>query len=116
MDKPIKIKALWDKNQASHYHRVWLPMTELSKDSAFDIELIDGRVVTDDTCKDADIIFYAWAVQNRPCELSVFKSKYGVKFVHEIDDFWEYSPLHLTYNSPEKRMASAQDVTSKLFE
>lgn len=85
----IRIVAL-TKASGSKYHRVDMPLSLLVHTFPDKYELLtyDERHFTEESVKDADIVYSHWTYLTRCEMMSIWKDKYGFKIIQDADDYW----------------------------
>ena len=99
-----KISALIEEMSGSSYHRVKLPSEWLNgskikvgeEEKEIEVNFISAerskRTLKEEYFKDCDLVYFNWAWNNAISEVVLWKRKYNVKIVMDIDDFYIYSP------------------------
>mgnify|MGYP003352784677 CR=1 FL=1 len=95
----IKILAITDE-VGSNYHRVQLPLKYFNTEE-FDINYrpLSMGPLTDEEVTGIDILFFNWTMANFPNHLAVLQKNHGFKIVMDLDDHWDISKNHPSYNA-----------------
>ena len=95
----IKILAITD-DVGSNYHRVQLPLSYINKE---EFEIISRPLregpLQDKDVEDIDILFFNWTVSMLPNHLALLQHKHKFKIVMDMDDHWDISKNHPSYNA-----------------
>lgn len=109
-----KISALIEEMSGSSYHRVKLPSEWLNgskikvgeEEKEIEVNFISversKRTLKEEYFKDCDLVYFNWAWNNAISEVVLWKKKYNVKIVMDIDDFYIYSPNNPASENPLK--------------
>jgi glycosyltransferase involved in cell wall biosynthesis len=95
----IKILAITD-GVGSNYHRVQLPLKYINTNE-FDITLRELQTgpLQDADVEGYDILFFNWTISMLPNHLALLQKKHGFKIVMDMDDHWDISKNHPSYNA-----------------
>jgi len=109
-----KISALIEEMSGSSYHRVKLPSEWLNgskikvgeEEKEIEVNFISversKRTLKEEYFKDCDLVYFNWAWNNAISEVVLWKKKYNIKIVMDIDDFYIYSPNNPASENPLK--------------
>jgi len=127
MNKQV-IKCYVDES-ASCYHRMIIPAKKLQgvvvdgKELDFQFIQIDNkdRFIPEESVQQNDVIWYLWNIKNKITQIARWKKEKNVKVLMDIDDYWQYSKKHPSYNNATKiklvadnliRLASEADIVT----
>lgn len=98
----MKIIAVGYRNSAVSYHRLFLPIKFMEKQSAFFTDVLNDEVMKEGY----DVLVINRFIHNTELDqVLAYKKQYGFKLVVDIDDFWHLDPFHILYgNYPYKKI------------
>lgn len=97
----MKILIIYDQS-GPKYHRLMLPIVYMPG-----IEIVTSPEITEDLCKDIDLLFFNRMIPNNSINnITGWRKQYGFKIVVDFDDHWELEPDHYLYNTYKATQAS----------
>ena len=106
--KKYKILGFLDETGAK-YHRVYLALKDLQgkviklgeEEREINVKFktckTNEQFLTEDEAKDIDLLYINWMLSTPDIDISKLKSKYGFKYIVDVDDIWDDN-THLYFN------------------
>lgn len=93
-----KVLALIDKGEMKgvRMHRIFLACQQLPKNK-YEVHYLANDFLTEDIVKGYDFIINAWIQRTKCTYLSLWRKKYGFKYIQDVDDYWK-----LPFSHPKK--------------
>src|SRR6476661_6312606 len=88
----MKILALVD-DKGSRFHRLIVPLSLLPRDK-YEVNFVKADYVTESLVQRYDIVMCLWLHRTNLVDLSLWRERYGFKFIQDVDDYWRLPLMH----------------------